>query len=302
MTRSEACKILNISISSGDAQVKKAYRRLAMKYHPDRNSSAAAKDKFIEVHEAYQFLINPTHNAQSTQRQGYDNAGQERASRFRNAGHNFSRSRYADSSYRQTDYDERYRQARQTADEIFSRKSRELYQVFFDEYISGWKRKWVMFVAAASTLLALLFIYDHFTPGTRITTVGKWQETDPFEAGYFLLFDGYKIPIDRVTFHFFYGADCIVSYNKTPVFKDITNLTLRNKNTKRRAVVNAGNTVHDTFPIVPLLLFFPLLSFLFEKPSFNFVFFIVHANIYLYPTWIIYLLFNDDRIFRAFGF
>ncbi|HOO91712.1 MAG TPA: DnaJ domain-containing protein, partial [Syntrophales bacterium] len=41
-------------------QIKKAYRRLALKYHPDRNSrDAAAAEKMKSINEAYATLSNP---------------------------------------------------------------------------------------------------------------------------------------------------------------------------------------------------------------------------------------------------
>ena len=47
---------LGISASAPDSEVKKAYRRLAMIYHPDRNPHASAEIKFKEIREAYEVL------------------------------------------------------------------------------------------------------------------------------------------------------------------------------------------------------------------------------------------------------
>lgn len=50
--------ILEISTDSTNADIRKAYRRLAKKYHPDINKSENAHERFIEISEAYEILIN----------------------------------------------------------------------------------------------------------------------------------------------------------------------------------------------------------------------------------------------------
>lgn len=61
---------LGVERNASDADLKKAYRRLAMKYHPDRNpDDAAAEEKFKEAKEAYEVL------ADSQKRAAYDQFG-----------------------------------------------------------------------------------------------------------------------------------------------------------------------------------------------------------------------------------
>jgi curved DNA-binding protein CbpA len=50
--------VLSIENFSDVDVVKKAYRRQAVKFHPDKNSSTTSHEKFIEVNEAYLILID----------------------------------------------------------------------------------------------------------------------------------------------------------------------------------------------------------------------------------------------------
>ena len=52
-------EVLGVSRDASQEEIKKAYRRLALKYHPDRNKSKEAEEKFKEISEAYAVLSDP---------------------------------------------------------------------------------------------------------------------------------------------------------------------------------------------------------------------------------------------------
>jgi len=61
MAQRDYYEVLGVKKGSGEAEIKKAYKRLAMKYHPDRNADdkAGAEKKFKEVRKAYDVISDP---------------------------------------------------------------------------------------------------------------------------------------------------------------------------------------------------------------------------------------------------
>jgi len=58
-TSNDFYKILGVDKTATEKQIKKAYRKLAMKYHPDRNKESDAADKFKKIASAYECLSDP---------------------------------------------------------------------------------------------------------------------------------------------------------------------------------------------------------------------------------------------------
>ncbi|MCX8008893.1 MAG: DnaJ domain-containing protein [Patescibacteria group bacterium] len=68
-TKRDYYEILGVSKSATMDEIKRAYRKLALEWHPDRNKSPEANEKFKEINEAYEVLSDPK------KRQTYDQFG-----------------------------------------------------------------------------------------------------------------------------------------------------------------------------------------------------------------------------------
>ncbi len=68
-TKRDYYEILGINKKSSATEIKSAYRKMALKYHPDKNKATNAEEKFKEINEAYQILSD------SEKKKTYDQFG-----------------------------------------------------------------------------------------------------------------------------------------------------------------------------------------------------------------------------------
>ena len=83
MNNKDYYKILGINCTASDSEIKKAYRRLAKKYHPDVSKEVNAEARFKEVNEAYEVLSHKEKRAEydafGSASKAYQSAGDSRS-------------------------------------------------------------------------------------------------------------------------------------------------------------------------------------------------------------------------------
>ncbi len=82
-TKRDFYEVLGVNKDASATEIKKAYRSMALKYHPDKNKSQEAVEKFKEISESYEVLSNPQKKKQYDQ---FGHAAFNPSSGFRGAG------------------------------------------------------------------------------------------------------------------------------------------------------------------------------------------------------------------------
>lgn len=73
---------LDLKPGASKDDIKLAYKRLAIKYHPDKNSDPDAEEKFKKISEAYQYLIN--NSSYNTSNNSSNNARNNASNNYKN--------------------------------------------------------------------------------------------------------------------------------------------------------------------------------------------------------------------------
>jgi hypothetical protein len=304
MTRNEAAQILGISPQANENAIKKAFRKKAMKLHPDRNKAPNARSQFIQVHEAYEYLndLATGRTTETYSRSTYKTQSRS-SSKFRSPNHKHRH--YADpyEHMSREEFEERYERAKSAAFANQNRKDAEIHSNALDEYQNTWRHTFAKYMAGIGLVLAILFTLDFLlgtvteeisSSETEITSISDNQNTY-----YYLTIHHIDISLPKRLHYYLKKKDIRFYIKHTRIFKDI--ITVDFKANNQQYSITPRYSSYESFPLVPLLMLFPLLSFWLERPTFNFVFFAVYYNLYVFPIITVILLFHDGRLLRLFG-
>ena len=150
MSLNQYYKRLGLLPGADQAAIRKAFRKLAMRYHPDKNPSPSAQAKFIAITEAYEILSGKK-PAPTTARPSRSTSTARRKPSPANP--NPSEKSNA----------ERVREAKERQEKQAKREYIEN-ERFYSQLTSGWKWKIIKISAALGIILSLALIAERFLP------------------------------------------------------------------------------------------------------------------------------------------
>lgn len=152
MSRTKYYRILGLQPGADQAAVRKAFRKLAMRYHPDKNPTPSAKVKFIAITEAYEILT------------GKKPAPDARVSRSRSAKSRKPTNGAAnDAAAKAKEHIERVREAKERQEEQEKREFEEN-ERYFKLLTTGWRWKIMRWSAILGIILSVGLISERFLP------------------------------------------------------------------------------------------------------------------------------------------
>jgi len=269
-------EILGLSPTTDKSVIKKAYRKLAFQYHPDKNDSENAQAKFIEITDAYEIVIGekqvPQSKANRTNQQPQTN------------------------QYSKSEKKERIKAAKARYEKAKQKELESEAQYFF-ELIKGKKWKFLKIFGLVSALFSVVLILDYALPTHNKFYVIEEVFKDDYSSQI-------SIEIDNSTHYFdFYKARMLEQYplievNFTPIFNDFKSFTFVGG-------PNIGQYVEPIFcyiyffPIIIILLLIPLFTVWYKKPTP--IFSILHKmSFYAIPILFVIILFSNWRVFQIF--
>lgn len=284
-------RILGIQPTTDQNIIKKAYRKKALKYHPDKNKSPDAHFLFIEITEAYEIL-----------------SGQKK---IRTATGTTYKAKTKEEVFAEKVKAAKERWKYQQAAE--ARKDREYYQ----RVAFGWKWKVFQLLAVYTAVFSSLLICDYFLDGRQVSYNVNDKEViiDPYSK--IVSINSERFVVDNHEFWLKKGK-MPIRMNHSYLFDDMKSISIMmtplpaykygsHSDKRMRKYINFENaelftaicyySVYGVFPVLHLMLFVPLILVILKRPTLRF-------NVWrLVSLWIIfpvvtYFTFSNDRIFN----
>jgi len=274
--------ILGIAPTEDEKIIKKAYRKQALKYHPDKNPSKDAAHQFLLISEAYDALMTKSWQKSTTRGKQYD----------------FNDFTQQAKHTKEELLKERMRKARARY-EYLKRKEAEETEQYYQAISNG--RAWWQFklIMIGCTLFAVIFILDKLllpshweqdvaTHGNRIMAYGGMAENRVVPVitknneKFWVKSSNYGI-IDR-------NVELVLQ--KSFIFHDIKAIWVFEDKEWHR--ITTDFSVMGTFPIVPIILLIPLITFLIRGRTLTYSL-LFNVSFYMYGIILVVLLYLNDR-------
>jgi|GEM_PF-816586 len=277
---------LGLTSSASLTDVKKAYRKLAFKYHPDHNGHNDAEKQFVLIQEAYNIITEyiATGKRPKTSQELSVEAFWAQAKREAEQRQRARRKRPTPSDLKKA-YEKKKKEKEQ--------KDQELYNAVYHKFCNSWRITYVKSLSILLLFVACSIVYDMLALPYAEMTKASCQEFFIDNSGGFVDIDGTSYRVSPEIYYATMNSLPLIIY-RTPLYGDISAI----RATSPQDAINypASMVTYGAFTVFLFLI--PSLIFFYKKPSFNFTFFFIHYSMYVAPSLLCYFMVSDFRIIR----
>lgn len=281
-------EILEIQPTKDEKMIRRAYRKLALRYHPDKNPTEEAHFKFIQISEAHENLLAAIEHANRTD--------EERKDYIKSKSNGFTKSHKKKSE--KEIYEERLRQARKRYEEL-KRREEEENEAYYQKISSGINWKMFRVVMIGCLVFSILFVLDsQFLPS-------RWEKAEVVGHNRVLNYGGVNysriVPLkistgEKIWVEPSFASSAIASktifIERSFFFRDIKLMSTWESG---KWFSSAGDfSVMGTFPLMPIFLIIPFLTFIIKGRTLSYSL-LFNISLYMYGIILLSLLINNDR-------
>jgi hypothetical protein len=262
--------ILGLNTSATPAEVRKRYRSLAMRLHPDKNTSIQAKEQFLEITSAYEILIGKKEAPILTEKHVSRSKAKTHEDRIKEA-----KKRYYDQQEKEQIENEKY------------------YRSLF----KGNKWKMIKLSSIVGLILSIFIVIDFFLPRhfqeDTITHYAKniYKSINNKDISFVKTINGNEFWITEMNFNL-YGKYPEVIIEKSWIFHQPIQLASIQKT--MYAYYPISNTFYSIRFLILITFTLPLITRFYRRKTIFFTI-LYHFSLFITPTMIILFLIADDH-------
>ena len=266
--KSKYYEVFGLTESATKSEVKRAYRKLAMKYHPDRNPDPKAHKLFLDLTEAYQIILDERPQQKSP---------------------------FIQPKRKEKTTEERLREAKERLRNQTEQKKR--YQEnYLKKLTSGLKFKFFKYVATVATILTFILVLDqllpsHFTKDEVVSYSKLYNGLEKDDVRMIKTKQGHRIFLDDPNPNMLFDSPEIIVES---TFWMRNPIRVWYHQPFEFESFGVDFSIINLFPIVPLILLIPIFTWKFDKRNYGFIV-LLNFSVYAISIFELVILISGNR-------